>query len=181
MKIKDLRLALTANAKNDVRDYLNGVKITTNDLVASDGHRLVRVVFDNSIILPDGRLQLIIPYAAIKQFLGKLAKVPHHLPVEIKLGLYPEQYVLECGGVIEFFTPIDAKYPSFDKFFEIIAKDDGEGHSMLQFNWRYIYEAHEGLSKWADSVSASLHTTKEGQFGWFALDNVVYIIMSIKL
>jgi len=194
MKIRDLKLALTASAIKDVRYYLNGVNVTSEYLVASDGHRLVKVTFDTPITLPyhlpsEEVTNIMIPREAVKTFLSKCARIPPGLPVEIKAGLYPNQYILECAGVCEFFTPIDcARYPSFDKLLDLIAKGPAlKPTYFMQFEWSYIYDAYNGLSVWAgikkgSQLNAELYIIEDGLgFGYFLVDNATYIIMSKRV
>jgi len=185
MKIKDLKLMMTASGVKDIRYYLNGINVTSRYVVASDGHRLVKVAFDEPYALPD-RDNIMAPRESIKAFLAKCTTVPPNMPVEIKSGLYPNQYTLECAGVIEFFTPIDCqRYPSFGTLLEQIAKGPViKPTYVMQFEWRYLHEAYAGLEAWnktskASSLATELHIIEEGLgFGYFEVANVVYIVMS---
>jgi hypothetical protein len=201
MRLKDLRLALTASATHDVRHYLNGVNVVSNYLVASDGHRLVKVTFDTPITLPgacsersrgEDVTNIMIPREAIKAFLAKCVKVPAvppNLPVEIKAGLYPNQYILECAGICEFFTPIDcARYPSFDKLLTLISVGPViKPTYVMQFEWSYISDIYNGLSVWAGikkpaSLAVEFKIIEDGLgFGYFSYENALAIIMSKRM
>jgi hypothetical protein len=130
-----------------------------------------------------------VPRESIKAFLSKCGKVPPNMPVEIKQGMYPNQYTLECAGVIEFFHPIDCqRYPSFDKLLELIAKGPViKPTYSMQFEWRYLHEAYAGLEVWSkvakgSSLATELHIIEDGLgFGYFEVDNATYIIMSKRV
>lgn len=69
MKLKDLRLALSATPKKpDIRYYLNGLNITKTHVSGSNGHVLCHInTFNNDI--PDDNI--IVPVDTIKALLKK--------------------------------------------------------------------------------------------------------------
>ena len=119
MKIKDLMLAVSATPKKaDIRFYLNGILITRTHIVASDGHRLVRIMREDNNAMPDNLEKLIIPLEAVKNFLKKFSKKEQECSFDVvRIG---ESYALQHGNAIEVFEPIEHSYPDFKKVFDNI-------------------------------------------------------------
>ena len=180
MRIKDLKLMLHCAPAKDIRNYLNGVNISATEVVASDGHRLARVKIETEW-QDDFPEYLIIPVLAAKAFLAKVAKMPVDADIEVKAGMYPNQYRLECCGEIEFFTPIEGRYPSFSKVIDEIKTYDSENEPLFQFNWSYIADAHKALAQWVESKDACFRLNTVDKFGFFRSEEATLIIMQKRV
>ena len=176
MRIKDLKLMLHCTPTKEVRYYLNGVKVSATEVVGSDGHRLARVETATQW-QDDFPEYFIIPVPAVKALLTKVNKMLVNAAIDIKAGLYPGQYMLECCSEAEFFTPIDGKHPSFSKLTDEIKSHDSENEPFHQFNWSYLADAHKALQVWVDSKTACFKLNTVNQFGFFVSDEATLIIM----
>ena len=123
MKIKDLRLVLAAAPKKtDDRYYLNTVKVAADHIAASNGHLLCHIKAGDSFNAIPAQLDyqldyVLIPLETVKDFIKKVGTKSDEQTCFIKTtdcdGL--TFHVLTGAGVQCLFTPVDAKYPSFDK------------------------------------------------------------------
>ena len=120
MKIKDLRLALSATPKKpDIRYYLNGLNITRTHVSGSNGHALCHINTYANDIPGDN---IIVPVETIKALLKKMGS--KHDNFEVGIFLINERYELSCMNQVEVFNPIDHKYPEFKKIIEPIRLND---------------------------------------------------------
>ena len=125
-------------AKKDVRYYLNGVLVTNNEMVATDGHRLLMIPFadDDKVTLEtEEDLAIIIPVDAIKVLYSQLApKERRESETRLRLAEVSGEYCLEANGKMAIFQPIDGRFPSWQA---IVPKIDiPEPHSC--FAWGYM-------------------------------------------
>ena len=195
MKIKDLRLALAAAPKKtDVRYYLNTVKVAVNHIAASNGHLLCHIKAGDSFNAIPEQLDyqldyVLIPLETVKDFIKKVGTKSDEQTCFIKTtdcdGL--TFHVLTGAGVQCLFTPVDAKYPSFDKIINNINDFKAGGpspHISYQFDWQYIALADKALSIYSESkIGHSLNTLPiefSTQCGFFDFENCIFIIMPMK-
>lgn len=200
MKLKDLRLALSATPKKpDIRYYLNTVKVAANHIAASNGHLLCHIkagdsfnaipdqLDNNGHQIPDAFI--LIPLETVKDFIKKVGTKSDEQTCFIKTtdcdGL--TFHVLTGAGVQCLFTPVDAKYPSFDKIINNINDFKAGGpspHISNQFDWQYIALADKALSNYsASKIGHSLYTLPiefSTQCGFFDFENCIFVIMPMK-
>jgi len=132
--------ALIIAPKKDVRYYLNGVFVSVDRVVATDGHRMFG--YDLSATYQEGGDNfdndqpiepIIIPRESIEQ-LNKSLTAKERRDAVITIIKINDHYVL-CHGSIEImFKPIDGKYPDYKR---VIPKDyTPKYHSS--YNWAYM-------------------------------------------
>jgi hypothetical protein len=191
MKIQDLRLALTAvPKKTDIRYYLNGVKITKDTVSASNGNILCHIntyqnelpdqLDNNGIQIPNS--YLIVPVETIKAIIKKLGT--KHENKEVSIFLNNGRYELQCLNEVEVFTPIDGKYPSFDKILTPVKAnnhDENLNKILHQFDWSYVALANDAICKYyGNSTPKRLYSCNE--CGYFMPDNdIIYVIMPCNI
>ena len=195
MKIKDLRLALAAAPKKtDVRYYLNTVKVAADHIAASNGHLLCHIKAGDSFNAIPAQLDyqldyVLIPLETVKDFIKKVGTKSDEQTCFIKTtdcdGL--TFHVLTGAGVQCLFTPVDVKYPSFDKIINNINDFKAGGpspHISYQFDWQYIALADKALSIYSESkIGHSLYTLPiefSTQCGFFDFENCIFVIMPMK-
>jgi len=177
MKIKDLRLALSATPKKeDIRFYLNGVLIKQNTIVGSDGQRLCYISDCNNEIPCD---RIIVPSDTIKSLLKKIGVKRDNAIVDIVL--INNQYQIQCFDQIEVFIPLDHAYPDFTKWVTKIKDHNINDNVQHQFNWRYVGDAEKDINKYmGQDVFKYFRATSDA--GYFRPDdNVIYIIMPVRV
>ena len=185
MKLQDLRLALTATPKKtDIRYYLNGVKVTKDTVSASNGHILCHInTYQND--LPDNieNDYLIVPVETIKAILKKVGS--KHENKEVGIFLNNGRYELQCMNQVEVFTPIDGKYPSFDKILTPVkANNHDENLNSIkhQFDWPYVALANDAICKYyGNTTPKRLYSCAECGYFMPSLDNdIIYVIMPCR-
>jgi DNA polymerase III sliding clamp (beta) subunit (PCNA family) len=182
MKIKDLRLALSATPKKaDIRYYLNGINITKTHVTGSNGHVLCHINTKNDI--PNDHENIIIPIETIKALLKKVGTKHDHF--EVCIFLINNQYQLQCMNQVEVFTPTDHRYPEFKKIIDPIKVNDHDKNLNAiqhQFGWDYISLANKSLCIYFGNTTPNrLYSCIE--YGYFmpSLDNdVIYVIMPTR-
>jgi len=181
MKLKDLRLALTAvPKKTDIRYCLNGVMITKNTVSASNGHVLCHInTYANEI--PDDNI--IVPVETIKALLKKVGT--KHENKEVGIFLNNGRYELQCMNQVEVFTPIGGKYPEFKKIIEPIKlnnHDENLNKILHQFDWTYVALANDAICKYyGNSTPKRLYSCNECGYFMPSLDNdIIYVIMPCR-
>lgn len=188
MKLKDLRLALSATPKKpDIRYYLNGLSITETHVSGSNGHVLCHInTYDN--IIPDDNI--IVPVDTIKALLKKLGT--KHENKEVGIFLNNGWYELQCMNQVEVFTPIRRKYPEFKELITAVKAAERDKHLTsicLQFDWRCLAVANAALCKYFDnptpkklySVNAYSDWTKKLSGFMMPSDDVIYVIMPWRI
>jgi DNA polymerase III sliding clamp (beta) subunit (PCNA family) len=185
MKIQDLRLALTATPKKtDIRYYLNGVKITKDTVSASNGHILCHInTYQNEIPDTNDNHYLIVPVETIKALLKKLGT--KHENKEVAIFLNNGRYELQCLNEIEVFTPIDGKYPTFDKILKPVkANNHDENLNSIkhQFDWSYVALANDAICKYyGNTTPKRLYSCAECGYFMPSFDNdIIYVIMPCR-
>ena len=187
MKLKDLRLALSATPKKaDIRYYLNGINITKTHVSGSDGHLLCHInTYNNDI--PDNHDNIIIPVETVKAILKKVGtKYDHVDHMKVFIFLINGRYELHCMNQVEIFTPINHKYPEFNKIIEPIKvnnHDENLNKILHQFNWDYVSLANKAICKYfGDTTPKRLYSCNEcGYFMPGDADSVIYVIMPCRL
>ena len=182
MKLKDLRLALSATPKKpDIRYYLNGLNITKTHVSGSNGHVLCHInTYNNDI--PDDNI--IIPIETIKALLKKVGT--KHDNFEACIFLINEQYQLQCMNQVEVFKPIDHKYPEFKKIIEPIKLNDHDKNLNSichQFDWDYVSLANKALCIYFGNTTPKRLYSFElaGYMMPGDGDEVIYVIMPCRL
>jgi len=184
MKIKDLRLALSATPKKpDTRFYLNGLNITTTHITGSNGHMLCHLyTYANSI--PSEHEHLIVPGDTIKALLKKVGT--KHENMECNIALINNQYQLQCMNQVEVFTPIDHVYPGFKKIIDPIKLNDHDKNLnsiQHQFDWAYVAIANDAIGKYFDNTTPKRLYSFElaGYFMPAKANDIIYVIMPCRL
>jgi hypothetical protein len=179
MKIKDLTLAVSATPKKaDIRYYLNGILITHNHIVASDGQRLVRIK-ENDNAMPENLEKLIIPVEAVKNFLKKFTKKEQERYFEVvKIG---EQFALQHGNAIEVFEPINSKYPDFQKAFDKIEAERLEPNADAHYNYEYLGATQKAINVYLGSDTPKKFHRRD-TLGYFEpVEGIIYIVMPCSI
>jgi DNA polymerase III sliding clamp (beta) subunit (PCNA family) len=181
MKIKDLRLALSATPKKpDIRYYLNGINITKSHVSGSNGHVLCHINTYNNEIPGDS---IIVPVETIKALLKKFgAKHEHNF--EVHIFLINDRYELQCMNQVEVFTPIDHKYPSFDKILTPVKANNHDKNLNAiqhQFNWSYIALANDALCKYFGITTPKRLYIFELAGYFMPSDDIIYVIMPCRI
>ena len=180
MKIKDLVLAISATPKKaDIRFYLNGILITTTHIVASDGHRLVRIKREDDSAMPDGLEKLIVPIEAAKSFIKRFNKKEHSCSFEVvKLG---GSYALQHGNAIEVFEPIEHRYPDFQKLFDKIEAERLEPNSDMDFDHELLGAAQKAINAYLGSDTPKKFHRRDS-LGYFEpLEGIIYIVTPCRI
>lgn len=183
MKLKDLRLAITATPKKtDIRYYLNGINITPTHVSGSNGHVLCHITTYANVI-PDNHNNIIIPIETIKALLKKLGT--KHENKEVAIFLNNGRYELQCLNEVEVFTPIDGKYPTFDKILTPVKAnnhDENLNKILHQFDWSYVALANDAICKYyGNSTPKRLYSCAECGYFMPSLDNdIIYVIMPCR-
>ena len=179
MRIKDLRLALSATPKkNDVRFYLNGILARDQELIASDGHRLCIINYMSNF-LPENIDQVIIPIEAVNALLKKIGAKNDELEVIILLN--NNRYELQCHNQIEIFTPINSKYPDFSELLSKIKNHNTYDAPIYhQFNWQYVGDAQRDINKYMGNTNFKTFKVML-EVGYFQPnENIIYIITPVR-
>jgi hypothetical protein len=179
MKIKDLGLAVSATPKKaDVRYYLNGILVTNTHIVASDGHRLVRIMRDANV-LPENLEKLIIPIEAVKNFLKKFTKKEQELSFEVvKIG---DSYALQQGNAIEVFESIGSKYPDFQKAFDKIEAERLEHNADAHYDYEYLGAAQKAINIYLNSTTPKEFHRRD-TLGYFEpQEGIIYMVMPCRM
>ena len=182
MKLRDLRLAITATPKKiDIRYYLNGINITKTHVSGSTGYVLCHInTYNNEI--PEDHDNIIIPVETIKALLKKFGTKNDQF--EVCIFLINEQYQLQCMGEVEVFTPIDHKYPEFKKIIGPIKLNDHDKNLNAichQFNWSYVAAASAALGIYfCNTTPKRLYSCFEAGY-MMPSDDIIYVIMPCRL
>ena len=180
MKIKDLVLAVSATPKKaDVRYYLNGILITATCIVASDGHRLVRIKREDNNAMPEDIEKIIIPIEAVKNFIKKFTKKEQERYFEVvKLG---DSYALQHGNAIEVFEPIDHGYPDFKKVFDKIEAERLKSNTDNHYNYEYLGAAQKAINAYLGSDTPKKFYRRD-TLGYFEpVEGITYIVMPCRI
>ena len=180
MKLKDIRLAITATPKKpDVRYYLNGLNITKTHVSGSNGHVLCHInTYVNEI--PDDNI--IVPVETIKALLKKVGT--KHDNFEVCIFLINDQYQLQCMSQVEVFTPIDHKYPEFKKIIEPLELNDHDKNLNSichQFDWSYVANANAALCTYFGNTTPKRLYSFELAGYMMPSEEVIYVIMPCRL
>ena len=182
MKIKDLRLALTATPKkSDIRFYLNAVCITPENVTGSDGHLLCNIkTYHNQI--PIEHDKILVPVETIKALLKKMEA--KHEGYEVEIALINERYELSCLNQVEIFTPIDHNYPDFSKHTNAVIDNDHDkslNAIQHQFDWDYVSKANTAICKYfGNNTPKRLYSTHA--LGYFMpSEDIIYIVMPTRI
>ena len=179
MKLKDLRLALTAvPKKTDFRYYINGLNITETHVSGSNGHVLVHInTYDN--IIPDDNI--IVPVETIKALLKKLGT--KHENKEVGIFLNNGRYELQCMNEVEVFCPIGHKYPDFKKIIEPLKLNDHDKNLNAiqhQFDWSYVANANAALCIYFGNTTPKRLYSFELAGYMMPSDDIIYVIMPCR-
>ena len=181
MKLKDLRLALSATPKKpDIRYYLNGLNITRTHVSGSNGHVLCHInTYANDI--PED--SIIIPVETIKALLKKVGTKRENAEVGIFLNNGRYEIAISDND-LEIFTPIDHKYPEFKKIIEPIKLNDHDKNLNSichQFDWDYVSLANKALCIYFGNTTPKRLYSFELAGYMMPSDEVIYVIMPCRL
>jgi len=181
MKIKDLRLALSATPKKtDIRYYLNGLNITQTHVSGSNGHVLCHInTYANDI--PDNHDNIIIPIETVKAILKKIG--PKNDNFEVGIFLINDRYELTCMNQVEVFTPIDHKYPDFKKIIDPVKLNDHDENLnsiQHQFDWSNAALANDAICKYFGNTTPKRLYSFELAGYFMPSDDVIYVIMPCR-
>ena len=180
MKLKDLRLALSATPKKpDIRYYLNGINITRTHVSGSNGHVLCHINTCTNEIPEDN---IIIPVETIKALLKKVGT--KHDNFEVCIFLINDQYQLQCMNQIEVFKPIDYKYPEFKKIIDPLKLNDHDKNLNAichQFDWSYVAAASAALCIYFGNTTPKRLYSFELAGYMMPGDDIIYVIMPCRL
>lgn len=182
MKIKDLKLALSATPKkhDNTRYYLNSILISKTSISASTGHILC-YISDMNNFMPDYIESVLVPVDAIKLLLKKIGTKDNDL--EVIITNINNRYELSCLNKVEVFEPVDSKYPNFDKFIDEIKANDHDKsitNNPHQFNPEFLYIAYKAIAEYFDKKDIVLRLYNISKCGYFmpAYEyDILYIIM----
>ena len=181
MKLKDLRLALSATPKKtDIRNaYLNGLNITKTHVTGSNGHVLCHINTHANDIPDDN---IIIPMETIKALLNKTGF--KHEYEEVSVFLINSQYQLQCIGYVEVFTPMEHKYPDFKKIIDTIKLNDhvkNLNSICHQFDWSYVALANAAICNYFGNTVPKVLCSFEMAGYFMPNENIIYVIMPGKV
>lgn len=180
MKIKDLRLALTAAPKKPhIRYYLNGLNITKTYVSGSNGHVLCHINTYNNDIPGDN---IIVPVETIKALLNKVGTKRENAEVGIFLnnGRYE---ITMSDNELEVFKPIDHQYPEFKIIAPIKLNDHDKNLNAIchQFDWDYVSAANKALCTYfGNSTPKRLYSFELAGY-MMPSDDIIYVIMPCRL
>jgi DNA polymerase III sliding clamp (beta) subunit (PCNA family) len=182
MKIKDLKLALSATPKKpDIRYYLNGLNITGTHVSGSNGNILCHInTYANDI--PENHDNIIVPVETIKALLKKVGT--KHDNFEVCIFLINDRYELSCMNQVEVFKPIDHKYPEFKKIIDPLKLNDHDKNLnsiQHQFDWSYVAAASNALCIYFGNTTPKRLYSFELAGYMMPSDEVIYVIMPCRL
>lgn len=130
---RQIKAAMTMQAKNDIRHYLNGLLIGGGKVVATDGHRMIVVDSPRSEFEPTVfSIRGVISKQAIDcefVFIGD-----DHGVVMSKNGKG-----VELDSVVKF-SIVDGRYPDYKK---VMPNGDGEPVKRIGFNIGYVSDVNK--------------------------------------
>lgn len=112
--------------KDNVRYYLNGVLFDKDCVVATDGHRLLKIPHTETIDEP-----FIVSIEAINNLREQLTPKQRKDSELIISDIY-----LECCGMVAKFKPVDGKFPGYTRV--IPEKYDLNLEDNQCYNWHYM-------------------------------------------
>jgi DNA polymerase III subunit beta len=117
IKQEALRAALLFAAKNDIRYFLNGICLTNDAIVATDGHRLIKIdncFEDVSGDMPNN-MRCIVPRDLVEQAL-KLTKLKT-LPIVFKVSTQDGKTTVSASVASSSVSSaiVDGSYPDFSR------------------------------------------------------------------
>lgn len=137
IKLSQLKGMIELASKNDIRYYLNGVRIEFNydktRLIACDGHKLGVLNIDHTYAKNEGVGALTIP----RSFIDKLPKTSKRYDPYVTISQSVENATFwhcEYDNVKTSFSEIEGKYPDYARVFSGIKTSGKPGH----FNNEYI-------------------------------------------
>lgn len=146
MKVNDLLLASRFAAKDSFKEYLNGVYCHDGYLIASDGHRLVRISVNTDF-------EGIIPIDVVDSFLRQNKK---NLLAQVTIKHIREQnniYEISAENINSpilmnhcVFKSIECKYPEFTKVIDdkVLETDP----QRIQYRFQYLADAQKYRTDW---------------------------------
>lgn len=138
--VNELNCAIVCSAKNDVRNYLNGVLFTAKGkMIGTDGHRLA--IFNNSLgYYSENTADIILPFT--KPFPKTIDRVVMNatdngdwIVTAYSKGKAKNSVVL---------TPINGKFPETEQF-EKLKPDYNCKVNAISLNWSYMHEIAAAL------------------------------------
>jgi len=168
--IPALKFVSACMAKQAIKYYLNGVLVEPLDdfnirLVATDGHRLARVVIksDNKHGIPKG--QYIIPAINVTQIIATFKFSKRHIfdtPIKISIDENGLGACVESLGNTITFLFVDGKYPDYER---VLPKDPKEPlvdayNIEVGLNAKYIHLCMKGCTHIANNYEGVKMTVR---------------------
>lgn len=184
-----LRAALEFAATQDIRYFLNGIKIeatkTHTTYVATDGHRMIAVRHEAE---NEQEAEMIIPVAVAK--IASKGAIKTIGGEKVSLTIDKLQYDISTPNGRLIFTPIEGNFPEWRKAMNDYKKPKKrQGNSILCINPEYLKKCsdafvHLGANKLHRAISLyeSDNTNKavDVQCGEMAGFDVMMIVMPIR-
>lgn len=124
-----LQAALITAPKKDIRYYLNGVYISQNKLVSTDGHRLFAYDLEGA----EEFEPFIIPRESIET-LSRSLSAKDRKTAQVEISGDKLVYKMAYSKTAVNFEPIDGRYPDFERV--IPAKYEPSIHGS--YRWQYM-------------------------------------------
>lgn len=184
-----LRAALEFAATQDIRYYLNGIKIeatkTHTTYVATDGHRLIAVRHEAE---NEEKAELIIPVTVAK--IASKGAIKTIGGEKVSLTIDKLQYDISTPGGRLIFTPIQGNFPEWRKVATSYKKPEKrQGDKFLSINPVYLKKCfdaycHLGMKNRFPVVglheSCDVNHAVNVQCGELTGFNVVMIVMPVR-
>lgn len=134
LPINVLKAAMLCCGANDVRYYLQGVCISEQALISTDGHIMFKHEISNT--RSGGENKYIIHYEDLKILFKNLDKKTTHVDF-VKLD---NAYYFMSGEYKQFVALIDGKYPDIDRVINSAERAvlGSEGIKQIRFNHEYL-------------------------------------------
>lgn len=172
-----LRAVSRFMAKEDIRYYLNGVKVEVHRavayLVATDGHRLAVARVEGSPADPWEPCEAIIPGDALAVVLKSGSAAIKKLAVILTLD--GDSFEFNACGAITAGKLIDGKFPDWRKV--IPAKVSGE---RAHFNTEYLMECHKARADLGSKFSPAIGHNGEAPAIFELREDVLAVLMPMR-
>ncbi len=160
-----LKGLLTVTPKNDIRNYLNGVYFTPNEIITSDGHILIRVAYETGVIEP-----VIYSRESVDLALRRFTKKDEKLLIC--------DGSLVCGSLNVPIIEIVAQYPNIEKDFTNDALQT-EGHvsvALLEKATKAIRIIQDKKANHHDGIDVSMAIDRF----YLATPHIRAVVMSMR-
>lgn len=138
----------------DVRHYLNGILVTDEYLVVTDGHRLLSIPMGYS----SDKFKLIIPIKAVKALRQQLT-AKERREVDVTLSQVENRYQLKAADKVVIFNDIDGRYPNWQ---HLVPSSNLEVSLEGTFNWNYMADFQKVNSMLGGSKNSGVQLIPHG-------------------